>query len=728
MSGPSARNPWRHPLVALILPALLLALGIWQLTRVEGASTVFEARADRLQDSVGRLQQLAARRPDAPIQFNGDTQTYTATTALARLQEAQAELKQDALVDEARTAAAWLTTGAAALALVAVVTALAAATAGARHGRASRPALVSAFQSVVRILPTLLGAVAVATALSITGAVLFEIGGAWFLQSIDTGEVKLIIAGLCLAFAAIAFAVSSVRQLGRALAAFTPQPMLVLGRAASPAEAPALWAFLRDIAGRQGAAVPDNIVLGLTQGFFVTQSKVRLAPEERVLAGQTLYLPMTLLPMLSRGETEAVVAHELAHFTGEDTQFSQHFLPLFASMSRTMAAVTSRQRTRHGREALWQPASVLAGHVLDSFGTTVSHWSRLREFEADQAALHAGRARDAATALIRTGIGSGLTQGALDDMFEHPARASRDVVGAVLERAAAIGFQSPARHLEDRQPHPTDTHPPTRQRIEALGIPIDDTLLAEASRPVQDTDATFATSLFADWDGLHQQLGADLLAVAHTREQQRMASLRQAAAAVTQDTPVYERTLRNILVCGIVAALLAVPGVFLLWIGLATNSVEPDTDTLILPGTGAALLAMAAVMAWFAYDRHRRGKAGPFLVVGPAGFCCLGLAGPVPWSDVAGVQVSVGRAFITTFHLTEGAILPAQTGWRWSVRRNQAKRRLTLRGFIPRGMKPQAYLDLINAALRAHRARRVLTASSCASTPSPSPSSGRRPG
>ncbi len=708
MSGPSARNPWRHPLVALILPALLLALGIWQLTRVEGAPTAFEARADRLQGSVGRLQQLAARRPDAPIQFNGETQTYTATTALARLRDAQAELKQDALVDEARTAAAWLTTGAAGLALIAAIAALVAATAGARRGRASRPALVKAFQSVVRILPTLLGAVAVATALSITGAVLFEIGGAWFLDSLNTGEVKLIIAGLCLAFGALALAVSSVRQLGRALAAFTPQPMLVLGRAVTPAEAPALWAFLRDIAGRQGAAVPDNIVLGLTQGFFVTQSRVRLAPEERVLAGQTLYLSATMLPMLSRGETEAVVAHELAHFTGEDTQFSQHFLPLFASMSRTMAAVTSRQRTRHGREAVWQPASVLAGHVLGSFGNTVSHWSRLREFEADQAALHAGRGRDAATALIRTGIGSGLTQGALDDMFEHPARATRDVVGAVLERAAAIGFQSPAQHLEDRQPHPTDTHPPTRQRIEALGIPIDDTLLAEASRPVLDTDAAFTTSLFADWDGLHQQLGADLLAVAHARERQMTASLQQAASAVTQDTPVYERTLRNILTFGIVAALLAVAGLLVLWIDLAADTVTPGTDRLLFSGSAAALLAMAAVMAWFGYDRHRRGRAGPFLVVGPSGFRCLGLAGPVPWSDIAGIRVVTGRAFVTTFHLADGAVLPPQTGWRWSVRPNMAKRRLTLTGFIPRGIKPQAYLDLLNMALNTHRAKEVL--------------------
>ena len=486
--------------------------------------------------------------------------------------------------------------------------------------------------------------------------------------------------------------------------------MNVLGRAVTDAEAPALWAFLRDIAARQGAGVPDHIVLGLTDGFFVTQSRVQIRPEERVLAGQTLYMPATMLPLLSQGEVEAVVAHELAHFTGEDTQYSQHFLPLFTSMSRTMAAVTARQRTKHGREAVWQPASVLAGHVLDSFASTVNHWSRLREFEADRAALRAGRGRDAATALLRIGMGTGLTQGTLADMFEHPGRADRDVVGAVVQRAGSSGFDNPASHLEDRQPHPTDTHPPTRQRIEALGIPVDDSLLAEASRPVQETDAAFATSLFADWVGLRQRLGADLLAVAHLRDQQRADALRSAAAAVTEEIAIHERSLRNILVTSIPAALLAALALFLLWAQYGITQ-EPGADQVILPETAAGLLVAAVVLGWFALSRYRRGRAGPFLVVGPDGFRCLGLAALVPWSDIDGVHVTVRNSFVTTaFHFRAAAPWPVQTGWRFSVKLAERKRLLTLRGFAPRGMNPQAYLTLVDRAWRAHQAKQLLLA------------------
>ena len=110
-------------------------------------------------------------------------------------------------------------------------------------------------------------------------------------------------------------------------------------------------------------------------------------------------------------------------------------------------------------------------------------------------------------------------------------------------------------------------------------------------------------------------------------------------------------------------------------------------------------------MAWY---RRRRGLAGPFLVVGPAGFRCLGVAGQVPWSAVDGIQVTVGRAFTTTFHLNESRPLPDQTGYKWYINLNRRKRRLTLKGFVPQGMTPQAYLDLLNSALRAHRAAALL--------------------
>ena len=700
---------WRHPGVALLLPAALIALGAWQLTRIAGAAEGFAQRAARVQTSIQGLQPLAARDPRAVVHFNGNPQSYTAAEALQRMQEAETSLHRDAVIDQARQGAAWATLGGGAVALLAVLGCLAAATFGAWRGRRSRPALVASFRAVVRVLPPLLGCVAVATAVAVLGAVLFEAGGAWFLDSINTGEIKLLLGGLAVGVGAVAFAIGSVRKLRQALRGFTPEPMQVLGRAAGPEEAPGLWTFLRGVAARQGAAPPDNVILGMTQGFFATSSAILLLPERQALAGRSLYLPAPMLPLLSQGEIAAIVAHELAHFTGEDTQYSQHFLPLYAGMERSMDAVAAKARsTSPGFDAVFQPAAVLAGHVMDTFSRTVAHWSRLRELEADRASLAAGSGHAAATALVRTGIGAGLIGGAIGAMYDRPAVASPDLVGTVLARAGAYGFTDPASHLEDRQPHPTDTHPPTRQRIEALGIPADDALLAAASRPVQAEDAAFTAGLFQDWPGLRERLGADLLAVATARDRRLQANLEQAAGAVAADIPLHENARAAAIVLAVLGGLMVAFGLFSAWLTLGTDMLGPRHGDPLALTAAATFLLMGGLILALARFRHRRAKAGPFLVVGPEGFRCLGIAGLVPWSQVDGVQVVTGQANLTTFHLNGSGPLPEQTGYRWSVKLDRRKRLLRLKGYVAHGMKPQAYLDLLNRGLRGHRAAVLL--------------------
>lgn len=428
-----------------------------------------------------------------------------------------------------------------------------------------------------------------------------------------------------------------------------------------------------------------------------------------MLAGRSLYLPAPMLPLLSRGEIAAIIAHELAHFTGEDTQYSQHFLPLYAGMERSMDAVAAKARsTSPGFDAVFQPAAVLAGHVMDTFSRTVAHWSRLRELEADRASLAAGDGHAAATALVRTGIGAGLIGGAIGEMYDRPAAASPDLVETVLARAGTVGFQDPARHLEDRQPHPTDTHPPTRQRIEALGIPADEALLAAAGRPVQAEDAAFTAGLFRDWPGLRGALGADLLAVATARDRRLQANLEEAAGAVAADIPLHERTQPAVaVVVAVLGGLFILGAVFVAWLALFSGWVGSG-DTLLGLGCAAGLVAMGALVLVPTWFHHRRSKMGPFLVLGAEGFRCIGVAGLVPWSAVDGVHLAVGNNWVTTFHLNGSQPLPEQTGYRWTVKLDRRKRLLRLKGYVAAGMKPQAYLDLLNRGLRGHRAAALL--------------------
>ena len=308
MSGALSRLRWHHPSLALAAPALLLALGIWQITRVAGAADDFAARAGRIQATEDRLRPIAARDPTSAIRFDNNPRTYTAAEALARLDEVRTELDRDALIEQARYISAWIATFCGAIGTLCTLSGLVAIWLCARRGMRSRPALVGAFGVMVRLLPPILGGVAVGTALAFVGAILFEVGGAWFFDSINTGEIKLILLGLGFAALGLYYAFDSVRQLRRTLRTFTPQPMQSWPPR-HPRRSPRLWAYLNDLAARQGAHVPDNIVLGLTEGFFVTQSRIRLMPEESVLEGSSLYLSAPMLPLLSRAETTAIIAH-----------------------------------------------------------------------------------------------------------------------------------------------------------------------------------------------------------------------------------------------------------------------------------------------------------------------------------------------------------------------------------------------------------------------------------
>lgn len=699
--------PWRHPAVALLLPAMLIALGAWQLTRIAHEADGYAARDARLQASIASMLQMVGRDPNAVVRFNGMPGSYTATEALARLRDTGTQLSRDILVERARQSAARVTIGAAAIALLAVLGCLGLAAVSARRSRASRTTLVAAFRSVVRVLPTLLALVAVPTALAVCTAVLFEAGGAWFLDSISTGEVKLLLLGLVVVFGVVAYAVGTVHRLFRSLAAFKPKPVDVLGRAADPATAPGLWAFVRQVAAGQGADAPDNIVLGMTDGFYVTSAAIRLLPEDRPIMGRSLYVPAPFLPLLSRNETTAIVAHELAHFTGEDTVFSEHFLPLYAGMGRSMDAVTAANGNATWLDAVFQPAAILARHVMATFARVVAHWSRLRELEADRASLQAADSQAAASALLRTGIGAGLINRAMDDMYQRPAASSPDLVGTVLASAGTTGFQDPARYLQDRQPHPTDSHPPTRQRIEALGVPVDDTLFNVAGRPLHPEDAAFTASLFNDWPGLRNQLGADLLATAHAYDRKLKTRLQEAAAAVTTDIPIHEASKAAAISLAGIGAMFAMGGSVAVWLVFGTNVLGPR-DTILGLTPMATLVVMGAAILAVAWFRNKRAKAGPFLVVGPEGFRSIGIDGLVPWSGVDDIRVVTGRSNLTRFHFNKSAIMPRQTGYRWSVKVDPKKRSLLLKGFTPRGMEAQAYLDLLNSALRAHQAAVVL--------------------
>src|SRR5207253_3031600 len=101
----------------------------------------------------------------------------------------------------------------------------------------------------------------------------------------------------------------------------------------------------------------------------------------------------------------------------------------------------------------------------------------------------------------------------------------------------------PQAHLDDRQPHPTDSHPPIRQRLAALQVAPDHPLLARATRPVGDEERAFTPALFADWQALCGDLSRDLLGRMREHDAAvRTVLERTIAAGPAEETPLFENT------------------------------------------------------------------------------------------------------------------------------------------------------------------------------------------
>ena len=709
---PATNDSGRAPVLARLLPTLkslaiivllplaLLALGLWEVERGQASLAGLERSQTELLQALQRLRDLASRTPHAVVRFEGAKSAVTAELAARQVERWIGDLEGDLTVARARRGLAWTVVAGSALLLAAGLLGLALLAAARTLARLSRDKLVGAFSVLRRVLPVLLAAQTAGLALAAIAAGLFEIGGLWFAERVSAGEGKLVIAALLLGAVALYAAFQAIRGLRRAFALFTPEPLDVLGRRVDEAEAPGLWRFTGEIARRQEALAPDHVVVGLTEGFFVTSAAVRLWPEERLLTGRTLHLPAPWLALLNGREVAAIVGHELAHFSGEDTAYSGRFAPIYAGFERALGALAV---DRGGALVLW-PAIALGQFALRTFDTAVARWSRLREFEADRLGSTVSGRQAAASALVRTAVITPLIHKVLERAANAPARAGEDLVAAV-DDAVRGGLKHPEGHLDDRQPHPTDSHPPTRQRLAALGVEPDAALLAQATRPVGDEERALRPALFADWPGLCRTLSRDLLARLRDQDAELREVLEQAAAAgPAEEVALYENSRPAVWLAGILAAFFAA---FAAMVSVFAEPLGFRTDPVVRVVLGAVCGAVALGIGAYGRACHRRGQE-PFLMLTPDGLRSPLLRAPVAWTDVAGIGVAVDRGLVLTLALAPDAPLPERVRRVLRVQVNRRRHEVVIGSNGVRGLKPQEYADLVAGYLNGARARAVL--------------------
>lgn len=253
-----------------------------------------------------------------------------------------------------------------------------------------------------------------------------------------------------------------------------PQPEHVSALPLSREAAPAVWSFVEHVAQRIDARTPDHVVLGLEPNFFATAAEVETA-EGVLLTGETLYLSAPMIRLFTEEELTAVVAHELGHFAGADTEYSLRFAPVYRRIAIALSALrNSDGSTRHLGVA---SADAILRWLLETFGRNERAISRDREFEADQVGLTAASPEALGLSLAKVAVYAPVWSAVRE---RNAARLNEGRISRNLSRVYAdsarydVSSRMIDRILElvlaTKMSHPTDTHPTVSERYQAVGF------------------------------------------------------------------------------------------------------------------------------------------------------------------------------------------------------------------------------------------------------------------
>ncbi len=343
-----------------------------------------------------------------------------------------------------------------------------------------------------------------ATVVTVSGLMLVDaallIAAIYYVETAFLGKFHVVMLGMiglgavAAVFAMIQSAFSVVRRASTT----------VVGKILEETDAPGLWNLVRATAAKIGTLPPEDLVAGMDPNFFVTETKVVCLDGE--IDGRTLFVSLPLCRLMSVSELEAIIGHELAHFKGEDTRFSERFYPVYKGATNACAVLGGG--ADDGVAALARlPGLAILYHFLASFSSAESKISRDREIAADREGAQATTALIAATALVKVhayvpyweafekstvdAIGEGK-------MFTNPCAFFADTMRGLREKPSFLDGLD-----EQHTAHPTDSHPPLRERLRALGFGLQDI----PSGVLTSDPETPASTLFADNEGTEAAVG-----------------------------------------------------------------------------------------------------------------------------------------------------------------------------------------------------------------------------
>lgn len=316
-----------------------------------------------------------------------------------------------------------------------------------QQAKKSRKALISAFRlgwtsSTFLALLILVGQTALMAFLSYEGTVLFT--GKYYPKLIG---IVIILGGVAL--------YKIVKLI------FTKIPINSVEQATvlvSEKEAPKLWQTVRGIATKLQTTAPDQILVGISTPFYVTEFPVTY--QSGTTSGKTLFLSGPLMKKLSVAEITAIIGHELGHFKGEDTLFTQEMTPMLYKFDVMMHHLLESI-------AVSFPAYHILGVFRHAFHKIIAEFRREREFLADACGVTVAGKSAMASALCHYVYHSEIYELALHTHLRKKIPLEESLASAEVDLAKDENFWKQVS--EQKTPHPFDSHPPLAARIEKLG-------------------------------------------------------------------------------------------------------------------------------------------------------------------------------------------------------------------------------------------------------------------
>jgi len=153
-------------------------------------------------------------------------------------------------------------------------------------------------------------------------------------------------------------------------------------------EKPHLRAVIAEVCATVKTKFPDTVILHVEPTFFVTEGGLKCL--DGLIKGRTLAIGAPLIRNLQLNEFRAILAHEFAHFSGNDTLYSQFVVPVYKSINSAMNDIAGIGKSyREGDNTVALTNLILIMPLLFLrvflifFATIDNILSRSRELRAD---------------------------------------------------------------------------------------------------------------------------------------------------------------------------------------------------------------------------------------------------------------------------------------------------------------------------------------------------------